>query len=141
MEAPHGTEPRVIQLADAQDAIELDTNDLLGRLEALAEENGRLAAKAESFERVARGERDARRTLAETLKRERRAAELLHARAERAEAALAAGTEQVGELERALELGEQQRRTMLVQLAEMERELAFGSRPLWRRLFRRPPRD
>ena len=72
MEASRGTEPRVIRLADEPDAIELETSDLLGRLEAQAEESGRLAARAESFERVARAERDSRRRLTETLKRERK---------------------------------------------------------------------
>jgi hypothetical protein len=112
MKASHGTEPRVIRLADAPDAIELDTTDLLGRLEAQAEENGRLAEKVESLEQLARSERDARRRVTETLKRERKAAALLA----------------------------QQRQTILMQLDEAQRRLAILSRPMWRKLLRQPPK-
>src|ERR687886_536924 len=104
MEASQSGEPRVIRLADEPDATALETTDLLGRLEAQAEENGRLQAKAESFERVARAERDARRRLADTLKRERKAAEVIHARAEEAEAALAARAAEVERLEQSVSL-------------------------------------
>ena len=86
----------------------LETTDLLGRLEAQAEENGRLAARAESFERVAGAERDARRRLSDTLKRERKAARALHERAEQAEAALAARTEEAEHHEQAVAAPEQQ---------------------------------
>jgi hypothetical protein len=130
MEASHGTEPRVIRLRDAPDAGELDTTDLLGRLEAQAEENGRLAARAESFERVARSERDARRRLSDTLKRERK----------EAEAAVAARTEEVGRLEQALALSEQQKNMIWMQLTEAAEQVAVLRRPLWRKLLRRPPK-
>jgi hypothetical protein len=43
MEASHGTEPRVIRLADAPEVIEFDPTDLLARLEAQAEEMERLS--------------------------------------------------------------------------------------------------
>jgi hypothetical protein len=130
MEASHGTESRVIRLRDAPDAIELDTTDLLGRLEAQAEEIGRLAARAESFERVARVERDARRRLSDTLKRERSAAE----------AALAAKGEEIERLEKGLALAEQQKQMVWMQLNEASQQIAVMSRPLWRKLFRRPPK-
>jgi hypothetical protein len=140
MEASHGTEPRVIRLRDAPDAIELETTDLLDRLEVQAEENGRLAARAESFERVARAERDARRRLSDTLKRERKAARALHERAEQAEAALAAKTEDAAHTEQALALSEQQRHLIWMQLTEASRQVELLSRPMWRRLLRRPPK-
>jgi hypothetical protein len=130
MEASHGTEPRVIRLRDAPDAMELDTTDLLGRLEAQAEENGRLAARAESFERVARSERDARRRLSDTLKRERK----------EAEAAVAARSEEVGRLEQALALSEQQKNMIWMQLTEASEQIALLRRPRWRKFLRRPPK-
>jgi chromosome segregation ATPase len=139
MEASHGSEPRFIRLADAPDAVELDTNDLLARLEAQAEQIGRLEEKAEAYERVARAERDGRRRLADRLKRERTAAEALNARAEQAEAALAPQTEEVERLREALALAELQTQSIWAQFAEAERELTLRSRPLWQRLLRRPP--
>jgi hypothetical protein len=141
MEASQSGEPRVIRLADEPDATALETTDLLGRLEAQAEENGRLQAKAESFERVARAERDARRRLADTLKRERTAAEAIHARAEEAEAALAARAAEVERLEQSVSLAEQHKGMIVMQLAEAERQLALKSRSAWRRLLGRPPAD
>ena len=135
-----GTEPRVIRLADAADAIELDTNDLLARLEAQAEENGRLVEKAESFERVARSERDARRRLAETLRRERAAAEALHTRLQEAEAGQAAQAHEAERLGQALKLVEQQKQMIWTQLTEVQNELARKSRPMWRKLLGRPPK-
>src|SRR5215208_6046808 len=109
MEASLGRGPRVVRLTDAPDAIELETTDLLARLEAQAEENGRLTEKAQSFERVARAEREARRRLADTLRRERSAAEALHARLQEAEAGQAAQAEQAKRVEQALGLLEQQK--------------------------------
>src|SRR3954447_13418739 len=130
MEASHGTEPRVIRLRDAPDAMELDTTDLLGPLEAQADEIGRLAAGAESFERGARVERDARRRLSDTLKRERSAAE----------AALAAKDEEIERLEKGLALAEQQKQMVWMQLNESSQRIAVLSRPLWRKVMRRPPK-
>jgi chromosome segregation ATPase len=95
--------------------------------------------KIDSLERVARGERDARRRLADTLKRERKAAEAVHARAEAAEAALAEQAQEVGRLEQALSESEQYKHLIWMQLAETQAELAVRSRPLWRKLLRRPP--
>jgi chromosome segregation ATPase len=140
MEASHGTEPRVIRLADAPEAIEFDPTDLLARLEAQAEENGRLRAHAESMERLARSERDARRRLAETLKRERRAAGAVHRRAERAEARQVAQAEEVERLSQVIALTEQQMQAIWTHLSIAERPLALPTVPLWRRLLRRPPR-
>ena len=141
MEASQNTESRVIPLRDAPDAIELDTADLLSRLESQAEENGRLAEKVSALERVARAERDSRRRLTETLKHERRAAEALHEHAQRVEGELAAKTEEAAELEESLRLSDQQKLAAWMQLAEAERELAFERRPLWRKALRRPPKQ
>lgn len=139
MEASRETHPRVVRLTDALDEIELETAGLLSRLEAQAEQIGELRAKVDSLERVARGERDARRRLADTLKRERKAAEAVHARAETAEAALAEQAQEVGRLEQALSESEQYKHLIWSQLAETQAELALKSRPLWRKLLRRPP--
>jgi DNA repair exonuclease SbcCD ATPase subunit len=139
-EAAGSKEPRVIRLADAPDAVELDTTDLLARLEAQAEENGRLAEKAESFERVARAERDARRRLSDTLRREREAAEALHARLQEAEAGHAAQAEEAKRLAHSLKLVEQQKQMIWSQLTEVQGELALKSRPVWRKVLRRPPK-
>jgi len=141
MEASLGRGPRVVRLTDAPDAIELETTDLLARLEAQAEENGRLTEKAQSFERVARAEREARRRLADTLRPERSAAEALHAGRQEAEAGQAAQAEQAKRVEQALGLLEQQKQVLWTQLAEVQRELALKSRPVWRRLLGRPPKD
>jgi hypothetical protein len=140
MEASQGTEPRVIRLADAPEAIEFETTDLLSRLESQAEENGRLRAHADSLERVARAERDARRRLADTLKRERRAAEALHQRAERAEALQAASVEEVERLSQVVAVTEQQMQALWTHLEISERPVDLAPAPLWRRLLRRPPR-
>ena len=140
MEASRGAEPRVIRLADAPEAIELHTTDLLARLEAQAEENGRLRAHADSMERVTRSERDARRRLADTLKRERKAAEALHQRAERAEALHAAKAEEVERLGQAIALTEQQMQAVWTHLSIAERPLQLPPVPLWRRVLRSPPR-
>jgi hypothetical protein len=140
MEASGGTEPRALRLADAPEAIEFDITDLLARLEAQAEENGRVRAHAESMERLARSERDARRRLAETLKRERKAAGALHQRAERAEARQAAQAEELERLSRVVAVTEQQTQAIWTHLSIAERPLALPPVPLWRRLLRRPPR-
>ncbi|HEX6651592.1 MAG TPA: hypothetical protein VF072_02530 [Thermoleophilaceae bacterium] len=140
MEASRGAEPRVIRLADAPEAIELDTTDLLARLEAQAEANGRLRAHADSMERMAQSERDARRRLSDTLKRERKAAEALHQRAERAETLQAAQAEEIERLSQAVALTEQQMQAIWTHLSIAERPLELPSIPLWRRVLRRPPR-
>jgi chromosome segregation ATPase len=114
-------------------------NGLLGRLEAQAEEIGRLDARAESFERVARAERDARRRLADQLKRERKAAGALNERAEAAEAAWATQAEELERLRQGVRLADQQMQALWMRLHDAERELAMRSRPLWRRLLRRAP--
>jgi hypothetical protein len=140
MEASSGTEPRVIRLADAPGAIEVDTNDLLGRLEFQAEEIGRLKARAESFERVARAERDARRRMSDTLKRERRAAEALQERvvAERAERE--GITHELERLRESAAMNQVQVEQAWTRLAEAERRIAEHERSVWRKLFRREPR-
>ena len=140
MEASRGAEPRVIRLADVPEALELDTTGLLSRLETQAEENGRLRARAEAMEQVARAERDSRRRIANTLKQERKAAEALHQRAERAETLQAAQAAEVERLSRAVALAEQQMQAIWTHLSIAERPVDLPAVPLWRRLLRRPPR-
>jgi hypothetical protein len=141
MEARQGTEQRFIRLADAPgDALELDAVELLKRLEAQAAENGRLEAKVESLERAARAERDARRRLADTLKRERRAAEAIHARAEHDRAAHAAALEELERVRQNAAVTETHVEQAWSRLAEADRRLAGHERGFWRRLLRRPPR-
>lgn len=119
--------------------IEGEPSELLGRLERQAAESGRLVGHVEALEESVRTERDARRRLAATLKRERKAAAALHERAERAEAASAAQAEELQRLRQATAVTEQQNQVVWMQLGEAERQLAWSSRPLWRRLLRRPP--
>jgi chromosome condensin MukBEF ATPase and DNA-binding subunit MukB len=127
----------VIRLADAPEAIELDTTDLLARLESQAEENGALRARAESLERVARAERDARRRLADTLKRERKAAAALHERAERERAEHRAMAAELERLRESAALNEVQVEQAWSRLKEAEYRLAHREGGFWRKLFRR----
>ena len=118
-------------------SIEPEPSELLERLERQATESGRLEGRVETLEGALRRERDARRRLAETLKRERKAAEALHARAEQAEAANAAQGAEIERLREAATLAEQQLQGMLTQLTDSK--LAMDARPRWRKLLRRPP--
>jgi hypothetical protein len=127
-------------------SIEPDTSDLLERLERQAAESGRLEGRVNSLENALRTEREARRRLAATLKRERAAAVALHhraeeaeARAEQAAAANAAQAEELGGLREAIALAEEQVQAAWSQAADAEHRLAIKSRPLWRKLLRRPP--
>jgi chromosome segregation ATPase len=120
-------------------SIEPDTSDLLERLERHAAESGRLEGRVESLENALRTEREARRRLAAILKRERKAAAALHARAEQAEAASAAQAEELSHLREATALAEQQVQAAWAQFADAEHRLAVKRRPLWRKLLRRPP--
>jgi hypothetical protein len=110
--------------------LELDAAELLTRLERQAAENGRLEARADALETKARAERDARRRLAATLKREREAAAALHQRAEHHRAAHEAAVE---ELERVRE--EAWSRLAASQRPVAEHELGF-----WRGLLQRSSR-
>ena len=112
-------------------AIAPDTSELLERLERQAAESGRLEERVESLENALRVEREARRRLAATLKRERAAAEALHQRAEQAE--------ELGRLREGMAMAEQQLQTAWTQCAEVEHQLAMKCRPLWRKVLRRPP--
>jgi hypothetical protein len=93
---------------------EAEASELLSRLERQAAEAGRLEGRVQTLERELQTERDARRRVTATLKRERGAAKTLHARAH---------------------LAEQQVQAMWAQIAEIERQLALKSRPLWQKLL------
>jgi hypothetical protein len=121
--------------------VEPDSSELLGRLERQAAESGRLEGRVQALEDAVRTERDARRKLAATLKRERKAAEALHQRALSAEAEFAAQTEELERLRQAAALTEQQTQVIWMQLSEAERRLEWQSRPFWRRFLRQPPRQ
>jgi hypothetical protein len=119
--------------------VEGEPSEIVGRLERQAAEYGRLVGRVEVLEDALTTERDARRRLAATLKRERKAAAALHERARSAEAASAAQAEELERLRQAAALLEQQRQVVWLQLADADRQRAWTSRPLWRRLLRRPP--
>ena len=119
--------------------VEPQPSELLGRLERQAAESGRLVARVEALEEALQTERDARRRLAATLKRERKAAEALHARAQRAEAAEPAQAEELARLREAAAVTAQQTQLIWMQLSEAERQLDWKSRPFWRRMLRQPP--
>jgi hypothetical protein len=119
--------------------IEPDTSDLVERLERQAAESGRLEGRVESLENALRVEREARRRLVATMKRERKAAEALQARAEKAEAASAAHSEEATRLRESLSVAEQQIQLAWAHCSDIEQQLAVKSRPLWRKMLRRPP--
>jgi hypothetical protein len=93
---------------------EPEASELLSRLERQAAEAGRLEGRVQTLERALKTERDARRRLAATLKRERAAAKSLHARAH---------------------LAEQQAQATWAQLTETQHQLALAARPLWQKLL------
>jgi hypothetical protein len=142
MEARQGTQQRFVRrdggervLAEAPPleagaTLELDAAELLTRLEQQAAANARLEARADALERKALAERDARRRLAATLKREREAAAALHERAEQHRAAHAAAVE---ELERV-------REDAWSRLAESQRPVAEHELGFWRGLLQRASR-
>jgi hypothetical protein len=119
--------------------VEPEASELLSRLERQAEESGRLKGRVQTLEEALRSERDAHRRMTEMLTRERTAAEAIHARVEQAEAASADQAEELERLRQAMVLAEQQVQMMSMQLADAERQLALKSRPVWRKLLRRPP--
>jgi hypothetical protein len=119
---------------------EVEPSELLTRLERQAAESGRLEGHAQTLERALKAERDARRRLGETLKRERRAAKALHDRAEHEGAARAATEAELERVRHAFTLCEQQMQISWAQLVQVEQELALRTRPLWRKLLRRAPR-
>jgi chromosome segregation ATPase len=130
--------------ADAAVDTEIEPSELLTRLERQAAESGRLEGRVQTLERELEDAREARRRLVETLKRERKAAKALHERAERAERARAAHGSAAEELEQLRDrkaVSEQQLKLIWAQLEYAEQQLTAHERPLWRRLFRRPPRD
>ena len=133
---PHLAEAAAIEAAAE---VESDTTELLTRLERQAAESGRLDGRVRTLEHALGAERAARRRLADTLKRERRAAETLSERAERAEAAHAVVEAEAERLRLSVATSEQQLRQTWPRLLEAEHQLALRQRPLWRRLFRRPP--
>jgi hypothetical protein len=120
-------------------AEEEDRGALLDRLERQAADTGRLEGRVQTLERALKAEREARRRIADTLKRERKAAEALHQRAERAAAEHVSAADEAKRARQAAAFSEQQVRLVWAQLSEAERQLAWKSRPLWRKLLRRPP--
>ena len=118
-------------------SIEPEASELLERLERQAAESGRLEGRVESLEGALRRERVARRRLADTLKRERTAAESLHARAEQAEAENTAQAAEIERLREAVTLAEQQLQAMLTHVGDAQ--VAMEARPRWRKLLHRPP--
>jgi chromosome segregation ATPase len=133
------TEPRLAAVPGAEAPLdrEVDASELLSRLERQAAESGRLEGRVDALELALKTERDARRRLADTLKRERKAAEALHARAQHAEAASEAQTAELVELRQGAAAAEGQIQVIWMQLADAERQLAAPRPSLWRRLFSR----
>lgn len=121
------------------DAIELDAGELLARLEAQAAENGRLEARVQALERAVSGERDARRRLAATLKKERRAAAAIHEQSERYREEHAASVDELERLRQASAVSDLHVQQAWARVAETEQRLAYYEQGFWRRLFRRSP--
>jgi len=135
--------PRLAEAPPADSAVdtEVEASELLTRLERHAAESGRLEGQAQTLERALETERDGRRRLAATLKRERKAARALHDRAEHDRAARAAAEEDLARVRQAFTACEQQLQTSWARLVQAEQELAVRTRPLWRKLLFRTPRD
>ena len=135
--------PRLAEAPSADSAVdtEVEASELLKRLEQHAAESGRLEGQAQKLERALEKERDGRRRLAATLKRERRAAKALHDRAEHDRAARDAAEEDLERVRQAFKACEQQLQVSWARLMQAEQELAQRTRPLWRKLLRRPPGD
>lgn len=117
----------------------LEMSELLTRLELQAAESGRLEGRVQTVERALKTERNARRRLADTLKRERSAAAAIHERGQRDAAALSSATEELERLRQVIADSDHQIQLSWARLMQVERELALRQRPLWRRLLRRPP--
>jgi len=135
-----GGKPRLAEASPAESAVdtEAEVSELLTRLEHHAAESGRLEGQAQSLERALEKERDGRRRLAATLKRERRAAKALHDRAEHDRAARAAAEEDLARVRQAFRACEQQLQVSWARLMQAEQELAERASPLWRQLVSRP---
>ena len=118
---------------------EAGASELLSRLEWQSAESGRLRERVQTLEHALRTERDARRRATGMLTRERKAAEDIHARAELAEATVASQAQALDDLRQASLVAEHQIQLLRMQVAEAERDLAVKSRPVWRKLLRRPP--
>ena len=125
-----------LELAEAP-ALTIDPADVLSRLEQHVAEAGRLHGRLDVVEETLERERTARRKLLQTLKSERRVAEALKSRAERAEEARDSATEELEET-RKLAAAAQHQLTW-TRVADLETALAWEQRPLWRKLLRRPP--
>ena len=122
--------------ADLGPDVELESSDLLTRLERQAAESGRLDGRVQTLERALKAERDARRRLGETLQRERRAAETVHARAQTAQEA---ATEELERMRQVVAATQQEMRVTRARLIQAEQQLALKERSVWRKLLRRPP--
>jgi hypothetical protein len=135
--------PRLAEAQPADSAVdtEVEPSELLTRLERHAAESSRLEDQAQTLERAFEAEREARRRLAATLKRERRAAKALHDRAEQDRAGRAVAEEDLARVRQAFSVCEQQLQVSWARLMQTEQELAVRTRPVWRKLLRRPPRD
>lgn len=132
--------PRLVAArAEGAPDAELEAFEVLSRLEHQAAESGRLEGRVQMLERSLKAERDARRRLADRMRRERAAAEAIYERAQRAEAAHALAAEEVQRLADAASRAEQQTQLTWAQLAATEHALALKTRPVWRKLLRRPP--
>lgn len=124
---------------DRSETLELDAAELLSRLETQAAENGRLEARVDSLERAVRTERDARRRLASTLKRERKAAAALHERGEHHRAAHDAAIAELERVREAAAATELQLQEAWARLTEAQRPVATHELGSWRNMFRRSP--
>jgi membrane protein involved in colicin uptake len=150
MEAHRETEPRFVPEASTPRLVEADAertltlapaaSDLLTRLEHQAAECGRLHERIDALEQRVRAERDARRRVIETIRRERIAAKRLAERAERAEASAATLAEENARLQSAAAASERAVEAAWSHIVDVEFQLAWATRPLWRKILRRIPK-
>ena len=135
--------PRLAEAPPADSAVdtEVEASELLTRLEHQAAESGRLEGQTQTLERALKAERDgsaAARGHAQARAQSRQGTP----RSRRARPCRARTAEQ--DLERVRQgfaLSEQQLQVSWARLMQAEQELALRTRPLWRKLLRRPPGD
>ena len=127
-----------LELAEAP-ALTIDPAEVLSRLEHHVAEAGRPHGRLDVVEETLERERTARRRLVQTLKNERRVAEALKSRAERAEEARDSAAEELEQTKKLAAAAQHQLQLTWSRVADLESALAWAQRPLWRKLLRRSP--
>ena len=122
----------------------LSATELLHRVEELAEELTRARASVEALTKAVEAERSARSELQATAAKERAKSRKLAAHVRQLNRAQDVQTAGTGELAEALERADALERKLGEAWGRIEQlriQLAWATRPLWRRLLRRRPKS